>query len=299
MRLAVCWKWVSIGHHAPGVGEPSSSDNRWAGVSAADEAALEVALRLAEGEPDTSTITVVCMGPPAADAALRDALAAGATHAVRIDASADAPGREVAAALAGVVAGSDVVVCGDYSVDRGTGSVPAFLAHELGAAQALGLVAVDREPDDPSAIRGIRRLDGGRREVLLARPPAVLSVEGAVARLRRASLGRVVESKSTPIEVIAEHHQAARGEPAIAAVVTPYRPRARVLSAPHGAVLDRVRGLLDVGGTASVSGELVTLAPADAARRIVEQLDAWGYLPEPARRDTATDSAAAVTGSGG
>ena len=37
----------------------------------------------------------------------------------------------------------DLVLCGDRSVDRGTGALPAYLAHELGATQALGLVALE------------------------------------------------------------------------------------------------------------------------------------------------------------
>ena len=48
----------------------------------------------------------------------------------------------------------------------------------------------------------MRRLDGGRREVLAVPPPAVLSVEGAVARLRRASLPAELESRRAVIEVV-------------------------------------------------------------------------------------------------
>ena len=273
MRIAVCWKWVSIGDP----GGPSSSDTRWAGVSAADEAALETALALSGGG---GTITVVSLGPPAADVALRNAIAVGATRAVRIDGSTELDSRRVAAELAAVLGGSDLVLCGDYSLDRGTGSVPAFIAHELGAAQALGLLAVEleaSEPTDTPNLRCLRRLDGGRREVLDVRPPAVVSVEGSVARLRRASLGAVVDSKSAPIEVI----RSGADEPATAAVVTPYRPRARVLPSPHGAVLDRVRDILDVGGAHVSHGDPIVLAPVDAAQRIVDQLEEWGYLHDP------------------
>ncbi len=49
----------------------------------------------------------------------------------------------VAAAIAGIAAGAQWVVCGDVSADRGSGAVPAFLAAELDAAQALGLVGVE------------------------------------------------------------------------------------------------------------------------------------------------------------
>ncbi len=277
MKIAVCWKWVSIGDP----GGPSSSDTRWAGVSAADEAALETALRLSED--GRGTVTVVCLGPPAADDALRRAIATGASRAVRIDGSPALDSRHVATELAGVVGGSDLVLCGDFSLDRGTGSVPAFLAHELGVAQALGLLQV-AAPAGDTTLRCLRRLDGGRREVLDVRPPAVISVEGSVARLRRASLGAVVGSKAAPVDVV----KAVADEHATAAVVFAYRPRARVLPPPHGDVLDRVRGILDVGGKPTSHGDVVVLEPAAAAQRIVDQLAAWGYLAEPADIGTAT-----------
>ena len=73
-----------------------------------------------------------------------------------------------------------------------------------------------------------------------------------------------------------------------AAVVFAYRPRARVLPPPHGDVLDRVRGILDVGGKPTSHGDVVVLEPAAAAQRIVDQLAAWGYLHEPADRARGT-----------
>jgi electron transfer flavoprotein beta subunit len=276
LDIAVCWKWVSIGDP----GGASSSDTRWAGVSAADEAALETALSLVDAA--AGTVTVVCLGPPAADTALRAAIATGASHAVRIDGSTALDSHHVATELAAVVSGSDIVVCGDYSLDRGSGSVPAFLAHELGAAQALGLLQVTASPSGDATLRCLRRLDGGRREVLDVHSPAVISVEGSVARLRRAALGAVVGSKTAPITEV----KATVDEHAAAAVVFPYRPRARVLAPPHGGVLDRVRDILDVGGSTTSHGDPVVLEPADAARRILDQLDAWGCLHEPS--DTAS-----------
>ena len=80
--------------------------------------------------------------------------------------------------------------------------MPAFLAAELGSGQALGLVGVRAGAN--GTLRVVRRLDGGRREVLDAPPGTVLSVEGAAASLRRASL---------PAELAAAacHHRGADG----------------------------------------------------------------------------------------
>jgi electron transfer flavoprotein beta subunit len=257
--IAVCWKWVAAG-----------DDERWAGVSESDRAALEVALRMAGAAGEA--VTVVTLGPAGAEAGLREALAVGATRAVRVDASPDLDSATVAAALAAVVAGAAWVLCGDASADRGSGAVPAFLAAELGAAQALGLVAVDTDRDP---VRVIRRLDGGRREVLDVVAPAVLSLEGAVARLRRAALPAELAARTAPVEVV----PGPAGHPEHADLVVPYRPRPRVVAAPTGGALARVLQLTDAVGATATTHELVTLDPPDAAERILATLAEWGYTP--------------------
>jgi electron transfer flavoprotein beta subunit len=190
---------------------------------------------------------------------------------VRINASPELDSRTVAGAIADHLHDVDLVLCGDYSIDRGTGSVPAFLAAELGTAQALGLVGIDVTTATTLPLRVVRRLDGGRREVLDVPLPAVLSVEGSVARLRRASLAASLASRGTSITTVAGPY----GRPA-EAEVHPYRPRARTLPAPPGDSLSRVKAILDVGGHEG-HAETVSLDPPAAARRILEQLDEWGY----------------------
>ena len=176
------------------------------GPSRADFAALEHALRLAETWD--ARVVAATVGPAEADTMLRDALAAGAAEALRVE----PPGRTAALRPADLVGGGqescpprspppcadrygvpDLVLCGDRSADRGTGSFPAFLAAALQAAQALG--AVRLEPEDDRALRVHRRLDGGRREVLRVRRPAVVSVEAAGVRLRRAGLPATLASR--------------------------------------------------------------------------------------------------------
>jgi electron transfer flavoprotein beta subunit len=127
---------------------------------------------------------------------------------------------------------------------------------------------------EDNRIVATRRLDGGRREVLDVRAPAVISVEGATARLRRASLTAMRTAAISPIEVVT---------PTVAMRVDefsvhPYRPRARALASPSGVdALDRVRSLTATG-TAAASHDVETLAPTDAAARIVRALTDWGYL---------------------
>jgi electron transfer flavoprotein beta subunit len=262
--IAACVKWTAQ------VPDTDSADVRFAGVSHADQAALESALLL--GDRLGATILAVAVGPPAAEHALRESIACGATSAVRVDASHELASADVAREIAAVVRGASIVVCGDYSADRGSGSVPAYLAHLLRVPQALGLVELSADGD---ALHAVRRLDGGRREVLLVPRPCVVSVEGSVATLRRAALRATLASTTAQIDV---RRRVTSGAAAAPTMVTPFRPRARVLPPPSGAVLARLRDLTDAGGAASAHGETVTLTPRDGAERIVAALREWGEL---------------------
>jgi hypothetical protein len=111
--VAACLKWTAR------PGEPRT-DERFAGVSEADRSALEIALRLADRLG--AEVVVAAVGPDGAEVALRDAVAAAATRAVRVDASEPMTSAEVARQLRGV-AGATVVVA-VILTDRGA-PVPA------------------------------------------------------------------------------------------------------------------------------------------------------------------------------
>ena len=261
MTVVACLKWVS---HP---GEPH--DERFAGISPADQSALEFAL--VQAAALGVEVTAVTVGPPGADKGLRDALACGATRAIRINAPAALASSEVADAIADAVPQCEWVWCGDYSLDRGSGSVPAFVAARLAAQQALGIIAVAWSGD---GLVATRRLDGGRRELLAVHAPAVVSVEGATAHLRRAGLAALRTAAAHHIEVVAP----SAPTHAEATVVRAYRPRARALAAPTGSPLDRLRALTDAGAAVAARGETVVLEPEAAAARIAAALREWGYL---------------------
>ncbi|MFI5043234.1 MAG: mycofactocin-associated electron transfer flavoprotein beta subunit [Acidimicrobiales bacterium] len=259
--IAACVKWTDL--------------ERGAGFSLADEAAVETALTLATAW-GTDDVTVVCVGPVEADAPLRGLLACGASRAVRIDSGPLTRSHDVGAALGSVLMDldADFVICGDASPDRGSGTVPAYVAHHLGAAQALGLVDV-KPASMYGAVEAVRRLDGGRREVLTISAPAVLSVEGAVSELRRAPLSASLAAREERIEVRSDPR--VRGD-VPAEQLEPWRPRARVLPAPVGGhALERV-GALTGALVDRTPPRTVVLDPADAADTIFDQLRSWGYV---------------------
>jgi electron transfer flavoprotein beta subunit len=269
--IAVCIKWVDARPDVDPLTGEVRTDARTSGASDADNAALEWALRAAQ-QWETSVVAVTA-GPTGAEAVLRDALAAGAASAVHVVMPAASPSDAVADSIASALGGdADLVVCGAWSVDRGSGSVPAFLAARLGAAQALGLISLSF---DGRRLRAERRLDRGRRELVSMECPAVISVEAGSARLRRAPLPGVVQAHLQSIVSVEGSGAAASS----LARTIPLRPRPRVLAAPAAGLTARERIL-------SLTGALVdheppqrlVLDPPAAADRIIEQLRAWGYL---------------------
>jgi electron transfer flavoprotein beta subunit len=271
-----------------------------AGPAPAEWAALELALRV--GEAWGGRVLAVCAGPPDADRTLREARAAGA-EVLRVvlpgmQAGGGAhgelepletyldelatDGRPVAAALADVMrrAGRpDLVVCGARSVDRGTGSVPAFLAAELGAAQALGLTRLDvpAAGTGPGDLVGERRLDRGRRERLRIPRPAVVSVEAGGIRLRRAGPRAALEAGAAPVPVVLAEATTARPHRSPA---RPFRPRTRVVPPPVGPTpRERLLALSGVLAERTPPTLLVPDSATEAADALLTYLRRHGHLP--------------------
>jgi len=276
--VAVALKCVDLRPDVDPLAGTVRHDSRAAGFSLADAAALEWALRL--GEAWQLPVTAITAGPPGAESVLRDAAAFGAGRLVRVPADAGAPSEAIARALGRRLDGAAVVCCGDYSADRGSGSVPAFLAHQLEAAQALGLTGL--APEAPGGLVAQRRLDGGRRERLRVTAPAVISVEPGAGRLRRAPLSGLVASRQALIETAATDG-AARNGPAEHRRVhvlrtAPYRPRPRTLPPPSGrSPRDRLLAL-----TRALSERtpprVLKATPDEAADELIRYLKDHGYL---------------------
>lgn len=260
--IGVCLKWI------PG-------DERYVQLSYADQSALELALSMASAIGDG--VRAVTAGPEAAETVLRSALAVGVDEVRRLDLESGASSANVAESLAPAFAGCQWIWCGDYSSDRGSGSVPAFLAGELRYGQALGVISVDLPSSAGSPLVARRRLDGGRREVLEIRGPAVVSVEGSTARLRRASLRQSMAASKVRIPVNRVDQATDISDPGS---LRPFRPRPRVVPAPEGrSALDRVRRVTETSSTKG-HGEVVELEPRPAAERIVSALRQWQYLDQ-------------------
>jgi electron transfer flavoprotein beta subunit len=272
--------------------------DRWGvGLPPADAAALEHALRVS-ARWGGGRVVAVCAGPESADRVLREVAALGVT-VVRVPAGDEADAhryldeladdeRDLARTLVAAVrafGSPDLVLCGDRSVDRGTGALPAYLAHELGCAQALGLVALDT--DGPGALLVERRLDGGWRERLRVALPAVCSVEAAGVRLRRASLAGTLAVDRVPPPVDHRRDVAAGGPSGGPRALhigpgRPFAPRTHVLPAPEGD--DPRLRLLALTGALVAHDPPTVVQPTDAAEAadlLLAYLVRHGYLAAP------------------
>ncbi|KAA9158440.1 putative mycofactocin-associated electron transfer flavoprotein [Amycolatopsis acidicola] len=272
MLVVAALRWVDQRASVDGLTGEVRTDARDSGPSAADQAALEHAVRLKESLG--GRCLAVTVGPAEAEEMLRDALALGADEVLRVDgpaATVTEDGSETARLLLDAVPERpDIVVCGDHSADRGTGSTPAFLAHRLGACQALGLLELGVVE---GKLQAVRRLDGGRRERLSFGTPAVCSVEPADTVLRRASLPATLAARKAEIPVahVGELHPKA-------GVSQPYRPRPRALPGPEGAEPhQRVLALTGALVERTPPKVLRPGSPAEAAQELLQYLREHGY----------------------
>ncbi|CAM4313743.1 hypothetical protein GCM10009799_45650 [Nocardiopsis rhodophaea] len=273
-------------------------DARCAELPPGEAAAVEHALRAAEAW--SGRILVVSAGPAEVEPVLRDISALGIAVLRVHDADQDpAPaagaGERAAAAgiaqdeqaLAAVLAAAithsageppALVLCGAGSPHRGTGALPALLAHELGAAQALGLVRLEaRAPAGAAAaLVGERRLDGGRRELLHIPLPAVCSVEAGGVRLRRASLAGALAAARAPVRWTAP---APLRRPGLRVRgVRAYRPRTRHVAPPPGDTAhERLLALTNAAQDRDPPTVLGPLEAEQAAEELLAFLRRHGY----------------------
>ena len=166
-------------------------------INEMDEYAIEEALRLQEahGGSDSSTVTVLTMGPERASESIRKALSMGPDGAVHIvdDALAgtDALGtsRVLAAALRRLE--PDLVLCGSESTDARGQVLPHMLAERLGFAALTGARKLTVEG---SQLTVERQTEEGY-EVISAATPAIVSVWDTINEPRYPSFKGIMAAK--------------------------------------------------------------------------------------------------------
>jgi len=148
-------------------------------VNPEDKNALEMALNIKE-EVGEGTITVITMGPPQADAALRECLAMGADKVVLLSDRAFAGGDTwatsytLANAITNKIGAYDLVICGRQAIDGDTAQVGPQTAEQLGVAQITYVVEVKLDKK-AKKITAKRQLEDGY-EMIEAPLPCLITV---------------------------------------------------------------------------------------------------------------------------
>ncbi|MGD0794134.1 MAG: electron transfer flavoprotein subunit beta/FixA family protein [Dehalococcoidales bacterium] len=166
-----------------------------------DTYAIEEAVRTKEKHG--GKVTVITMGPPQAEAALREAISLGADEAVllsdRAFAGADTWATAFTLSRAVVKLGQyDLIICGRQTIDGDTGQVGPELAEMLGIPFIAYVSQVEEIKD--GKLRARRMVEEGH-EVIEAGLPALITVSKEINIPRLPSLRGITRSRSAKITV--------------------------------------------------------------------------------------------------
>ena len=166
-----------------------------------DKAGLEAALQLREKLNDGSTVTVVCMGPPQADVALREALAMGADEAHLV--SAREFGGSDTYATATIIAtalkkiGYDMVITGRQAIDGDTAQVGPQIAEQLKIPQ----VSYAQELDIVNGEVIVNRQYEDQYHILKVQLPCLVTALAELSEPRYMHAGGIVDAYNKEIKV--------------------------------------------------------------------------------------------------
>jgi electron transfer flavoprotein beta subunit len=202
MEILVCVKRVpTVGGVITLTADRRAIDTKTSGftISPHEECAVEEAVRLVERFG--GSVTIVSLGPPAAEEQLRACLALGASAAVLLETADGVETGPVAtaAALHGVAAAGsfDLVLLGNEASDTGGYQVGIRLAHLLGRPVATGIksIAVAGDGSSLAASRTYR----GVLETYTLPLPCVVSVKEGINLPRYPSLPGRLRAKRAPV----------------------------------------------------------------------------------------------------
>jgi electron transfer flavoprotein beta subunit len=289
MRFAVCLTYVPDPDTVevdPLTGEVDAGRTLYI-LNPADAAALEMALRL---RSTGDTVTALTVGPVEAEAVLRDALAVGADHVLRLwdesRTSTKPPVTSILIAAALRTEGlPDLVFCGARTLDRGSGKIPALLGEYLDWPVVTDITGFEISA---ARVRFQRRLARGARSEGEVTMPAILAIEAGGVRLRYASLPGLMQAKRAEIPVrhlpdLGLSPQDANFPASTVHVAMPPRPRPRAIFIPDGSLSpdERIAQIMSAGVTTKVE-QIVEGSSEEMADVIIAFLRERGFLEQSA-----------------
>ena len=166
-----------------------------------DKTGIEAALQLKEQLG--GTVTVVSMGPPQADVALREALAMGCDEAFLV--SAREFGGSDTYATSGILAaalkkvGYDIVITGRQAIDGDTAQVGPQIAEKLSLPQVSYVEEIIEAAEDHVVVK--RQYEDGYH-IIKVKTPCLLTAIAELATPRYMSVRGIVEAYEAEIKVL-------------------------------------------------------------------------------------------------
>ena len=164
-----------------------------------DKAAIEAALQLKE--QCGATVTVVSMGPPQAEKALREALAMGADEAFLI--TDRAFGGSDTLATSTIIAAAvkqlqpDLVLCGRQAIDGDTAQVGPQIAEHLGIPQITYAAGISYDAE--SGVLTVKRQFEDRYQTLQVKGLCLITVLSTMVKPRYMNMWDIVDQDSKEI----------------------------------------------------------------------------------------------------
>jgi electron transfer flavoprotein beta subunit len=238
------------------------------------------------------TVTVVSVGPAAAEKSLRACLAAGADKAVRVwddslgEELTDAPKTALLLAKAAQYLEAGLVVCGSEGLCETSGYIGPAIAELLDAVQIcrVDYLEIRRE----AGLLAHRKHNYGNREIVTCGLPAVITVDPGVSKPPTGSMRDSIRASKTPITLLdLAAIGAAPAEPGKdrdhVLYYIPPRPRTKKIKAAvasDGKPLTpkQKMQLLMGGGAAKQSSSLITGDPKTAAAELIRFLESERIL---------------------
>ena len=166
-----------------------------------DKTGIEAALKIREQLG--GTVTVVSMGPPQADVALREALAMGCDEAVLV--SAREFGGSDTYATSGILAAAlakldyDLIITGRQAIDGDTAQVGPQIAEKLHLPQVSYVEEVVEAAEGYVVVR--RQFEDGYH-IIKAQTPCLLTAIAELAEPRYMSVGGVFDAYQKEIRIL-------------------------------------------------------------------------------------------------
>lgn len=164
-----------------------------------DKSGIEAALQLREKVG--GTVTVVCMGPPQADVALREALAMGCDEAHLLSArefgGSDTCATAIIISAALKKIGYDIVITGRQAIDGDTAQVGPQIAENLGIPQ----VSYTEEIGIDGDVLTVKRQYEDRHHIIEVKTPCLLTALQELAEPRYMHAGGIIDAYEKEIKV--------------------------------------------------------------------------------------------------